>query len=255
MEGFAPECAWVTMGGSEKLEERYCIRPTSETLFCEHYANIIHSHRDLPKLYNQWCSVLRWGKDLPPPSCATGSSCGRRATPCTPPPRRPSRRPSVCSTSTPTSARTTLAMPVVKGRKTDKEKFSGAEATYTVECMMHDKKALQAGTSHYFGDGSRQGPLTSPSPARTTSPTTPSRPPGGVSTRLIGGVIMTHGDNNGLVLPPRIAPTQGHHHPRGPAQGGRHRGQPGRHGPPEGRWHPGEDGRVRPVRRLEVCRV
>ena len=110
VEGFAPECAWVTMGGSEKLEERYCIRPTSETLFCEHYANIIHSHRDLPKLYNQWCSVLRWRRP-PAPSSATGSSCGRRATPCTPPPRRPSPRPSACSTSTPISARTTWPCP------------------------------------------------------------------------------------------------------------------------------------------------
>ena len=164
MEGFAPECAWVTYGGSEKLEERYCIRPTSETLFCEHYKNIIHSHRDLPKLYNQWCSVLRWEKTS-----------------------RPFEETMRMLNIYADFMENVLAMPVVKGRKTDKEKFNGAEETYTVECMMHDRKALQAGTT---GKPSRRapattsataspGPLTSPSPARTTSFTTPTRPPGG----------------------------------------------------------------------------
>ncbi len=175
VEGFAPECAWVTVGGSEKLEDRCAIRPTSETLFCEHYANIIHSWRDLPKLYNQWCSVLRWEKTS-----------------------RPFLR-----------HREFLwqAMPVIKGRKTDKEKFNGAEETYTVECMMHDHKALQAGTSHYFGDGFAKA-FDITFTGKDNQPHYPHQTSWGVSTRMIGGIIMTHGDDNGLVLPPRIAPTQ-----------------------------------------------
>ena len=206
VEGFAPECAWVTYGGSEKLEERYCIRPTSETLFCEHYANIIHSHRDLPKLYNQWCSVLRWEKTSRPflrhreflwqeghTMHATAEEAMEETL------RMFNIYADFCENY--------LAMPVVKGRKTDKEKFSGAEATYTVECMMHDKKALQAGTSHYFGDGfARAFGITFA--GKDNQPHNPFQTSWGVSTRLIGGVIMTHGDNNGLVLPPRIAPTQ-----------------------------------------------
>ncbi len=206
VEGFAPECAWVTMGGSEKLEERYCIRPTSETLFCEHYANIIHSHRDLPKLYNQWCSVLRWEKTSRPflrhreflwQEGHTMHATAEEAIAETE--RMFNIYADFCENY--------LAMPVVKGRKTDKEKFSGAEATYTVECMMHDKKALQAGTSHYFGDGfARAFDITFA--GKDNQPHHPFQTSWGVSTRLIGGVIMTHGDNNGLVLPPRIAPTQ-----------------------------------------------
>ena len=206
VEGFAPECAWVTMGGSEKLEERYCIRPTSETLFCEHYANIIHSHRDLPKLYNQWCSVLRWEKTSRPflrhreflwQEGHTMHATAEEAIAETE--RMFNIYADFCENY--------LAMPVVKGRKTDKEKFSGAEATYTVECMMHDKKALQAGTSHYFGDGfARAFDITFA--GKDNQPHHPFQTSWGVSTRMIGGIIMTHGDNNGLVLPPRIAPIQ-----------------------------------------------
>ena len=206
VEGFAPECAWVTMGGSEKLEERYCIRPTSETLFCEHYANIIHSHRDLPKLYNQWCSVLRWEKTSRPflrhreflwQEGHTMHATAEEAIAETE--RMFNIYADFCENY--------LAMPVVKGRKTDKEKFSGAEATYTVECMMHDKKALQAGTSHYFGDGfARAFDITFA--GKDNQPHHPFQTSWGVSTRLIGGVIMTHGDNNGLVLPPAVAPIQ-----------------------------------------------
>ena len=177
VEGFAPECAWVTVGGSEKLEDRCAIRPTSETLFCEHYANIIHSWRDLPKLYNQWCSVLRWEKTS-----------------------RPFLRHRDFMENV-------LAMPVIKGRKTDKEKFNGAEETYTVECMMHDHKALQAGTSHYFGDGFAKA-FDITFTGKDNQPHYPHQTSWGVSTRMIGGIIMTHGDDNGLVLPPRIAPTQ-----------------------------------------------
>ena len=206
VEGFAPECAWVTMGGSEELEERYCIRPTSETLFCEHFKNVIHSHRDLPKLYNQWCSVLRWEKTSRPflrhreflwQEGHTMHATAEEA-------REETQRMLNIYAD---FMENVLAMPVVKGRKTDKEKFNGAEETYTVECMMHDKKALQGGTSHYFGDGfARAFDITFA--GKDNQPHFPHQTSWGVSTRLIGGIIMTHGDNNGLVLPPRIAPTQ-----------------------------------------------
>ena len=207
VEGFAPECAWVTMGGSEKLEERYCIRPTSETLFCEHYANIIHSHRDLPKLYNQWCSVLRWEKTSRPflrhreflwQEGHTMHATAEEAIAETE--RMFNIYADFCENY--------LAMPVVKGRKDrQRRKFSGAEATYTVECMMHDRRPSRPAPPTTSATAS-PAPSTSPSPARTTSPHHPFQTSWGVSTRLIGGVIMTHGDNNGLVLPPRIAPTQ-----------------------------------------------
>ena len=206
VEGFAPECAWVTMGGSEKLEERYCIRPTSETLFCEHYKNIIHSHRDLPKLYNQWCSVLRWEKTSRPflrhREFLWQEGHTMHAT------EEEARQETMQMLNIYADfMENVLAMPVVRGRKTDKEKFNGAEETYTVECMMHDKKALQAGTSHYFGDGfARAFDITFT--GKDNHPHYPHQTSWGVSTRMIGGIIMTHGDNNGLVLPPRIAPIQ-----------------------------------------------
>ncbi len=206
VEGFAPECAWVTYGGSDKLEERYCIRPTSETLFCEHFKNIIHSHRDLPKLYNQWCSVLRWEKTSRPFLRHREFLWQEGHT--------------MHATEEEARAEThqmlniyadflenVLAMPVLKGQKTDKEKFNGAEETYTVECMMHDKKALQSGTSHYFGDGFAKA-FDITFTGKDNQPHYPHQTSWGVSTRMIGGIIMTHGDNNGLVLPPRIAPTQ-----------------------------------------------
>ena len=206
VEGFAPECAWVTMGGSDKLEERYCIRPTSETLFCEHYKNIIQSHRDLPKMYNQWCSVLRWEKTSRPflrhreflwQEGHTMHATAEEAEAFTQ--RILNLYADFCED--------VLAMPVTRGQKTEKEKFNGAEATYTIECMMHDRKALQAGTSHYFGDGFAKAfdiTFTDQNNQRVN----PHQTSWGVSTRLIGGIIMTHGDNNGLVLPPKIAPIQ-----------------------------------------------
>ena len=206
VEGFAPECAWVTMGGSEKLEERYCIRPTSETLFCEHYKNIIHSWRDLPKLYNQWCSVLRWEKTSRPflrhreflwQEGHTMHATAEEA-------REETQRMLNIYAD---FLENVLARPVVKGQKTDKEKFNGAEETYTVECMMHDKKALQAGTSHYFGDGFAKA-FDITFTGKDNQLHHPHQTSWGVSTRMIGGIIMTHGDNNGLVLPPRIAPIQ-----------------------------------------------
>ena len=206
VEGFAPECAWVTYGGSDKLDERMCVRPTSETLFCEHYAHIIHSHRDLPKLYNQWCSVLRWEKSSRPflrhreflwQEGHTMHATAEEAIAETE--RMLNIYADFCENY--------LAMPVVKGRKTEKEKFSGAEATYAVECMMHDRKALQAGTSHYFGDGFTKA-FDITFAGKDNLPHHPFQTSWGVSTRLIGGVIMTHGDNSGLVLPPKIAPIQ-----------------------------------------------
>ena len=206
VEGFAPECAWVCIGGSERLEERLAVRPTSETLFCEHYAHIIHSWRDLPKLYNQWCSVLRWEKTSRPflrhreflwqeghTMHATAQEAREETM------RMLNVYADFCEN--------VLAMPVIKGRKTEKEKFNGAEETYTVECMMHDRKALQAGTSHYFGDGfARAFDITFTD--QNNQQVNPHQTSWGVSTRLIGGIIMTHGDDNGLVLPPRIAPIQ-----------------------------------------------
>jgi len=206
VEGFAPEVAWVTYGGSEELTERLCIRPTSETLFCDHYSRIIHSWRDLPKLYNQWCSVLRWEKQTRPFLRHREFLWQEGHT--------------VHATEAEARAETLqmldiyadvaenyLAMPVIKGQKTEKEKFAGAMDTYSIECMMHDTKALQAGTSHYFGDGfAKAFDITftdKDNKIRHCHQTS-----WGVSTRLIGGLIMTHGDNSGLVIPPKIAPTQ-----------------------------------------------
>ena len=206
VEGFAPEVAWVTQGGLETLQERLAVRPTSETLFCELYSKILQSHRDLPKVYNQWCSVVRWEKTTRPFLRSSEFLWQEGHT--------------VHATAEEAEARTVqmlnlyadfcekyLAIPMVKGRKTDKEKFAGAEATYTIEALMHDGKALQSGTSHNFGDGfakafgiqytDKENKLQY---CHETS--------WGVSTRLIGAIIMVHGDDSGLVLPPRIAPTQ-----------------------------------------------
>ncbi|MEG0972577.1 MAG: proline--tRNA ligase [Lachnospiraceae bacterium] len=206
VEGFAPEVAWVTHGGSELLQERLCIRPTSETLFCDFYAGDIHSYRDLPRVYNQWCSVVRWEKTTRPflrsreflwqeghTAHATAEEAQKRTI------QMLNLYANFCEE--------VLAMPVMLGQKTDREKFAGAEATYTVEAMMHDGKALQSGTSHNFGDGfakafgiqytDRENRLQY---VHQTS--------WGMSTRLIGAIIMVHGDDSGLVLPPKIAPVQ-----------------------------------------------
>ena len=206
VSGFAPECAWVTHGGSEKLEERLCIRPTSETLFCDHWSHIVHSWRDLPLLYNQWCSVLRWEKTSRPflrhREFLWQEGHTLHATP----------EEAIAETEQQLETyanlcENILAMPVIRGQKTDKEKFAGAERTYTIECMMHDRKALQAGTSHYFGDGFPTA-FDITFTDKNNQQTHPFETSWGLSTRIIGGIIMTHGDNNGLVLPPRIAPIQ-----------------------------------------------
>ncbi len=206
VEGFAPEVAWVTHGGNEKLAERLCVRPTSETLFCEHYAHIINSYRDLPKLYNQWCSVLRWEKTTRPFLRTMEFLWQEGHT------MHETAEEAVAETEQMLNiyaqlCEDALAIPVVKGKKTDKEKFAGAQATYTIEAMMHDGKSLQAGTSHYFGDGFAKA-FDIQFTGRDNKLQYPHQTSWGVSTRLIGGIIMTHGDDNGLVLPPRIAPIQ-----------------------------------------------
>ena len=206
VEGFAPEVAWVTHGGSEKLEERLCVRPTSETLFCEHYANIVHSWRDLPKLYNQWVSVVRWEKTTRPflrsreflwQEGHTIHATAEEAIEETE--RMLGVYADFCEDA--------LAMPVLRGRKTESDKFAGAVATYAIEALMHDGKALQAGTSHYFGDGFAKA-FGIQYTDKTNTLQYPHQTSWGVTTRLIGAVIMTHGDDNGLVLPPAVAPVQ-----------------------------------------------
>ena len=206
VEGFAPEVAWVTHGGDEKLAERLCVRPTSETLFCEHYANIIKSYRDLPKVYNQWCSVVRWEKTTRPFLRSReflwqeGHTMHRTA-------EEAEERTVQMLNVYADFFEKDLGIPVVKGQKTDKEKFAGAEATYTVEALMHDGKALQGGTSHNFGNGFAKAFgiqfLDSDNQLKYAYETS-----WGVSTRIIGGIIMTHGDDSGLVLPPSVAPIQ-----------------------------------------------
>lgn len=206
VEGFAPECAWVTTGGTEPLEERLCIRPTSETLFCDLYSKIVQSYRDLPKVYNQWCSVLRWEKTTRPflrhmeflwqeghTAHATAQEAEERTI------QMLNVYADFCEE--------VLAIPMIKGRKTDKEKFAGAEATYTIEALMHDGKALQSGTSHNFGDGFAKAYeiqyTDKDNQLKYVHQTS-----WGMSTRIIGAIIMVHGDDSGLVLPPKIAPTQ-----------------------------------------------
>ena len=206
VEGFAPECAWVTMGGSEELPERLCVRPTSETLFCQHWSHIVHSWRDLPCLYNQWCSVMRWEKTTRP--FLRGREFlwqeGHTLHATEAEARKETLQMLEIYAET---CEQELAMPVIRGNKTDKEKFAGAVNTYTIECMMHDRKALQSGTSHYFGDGfARAFDITYTD--KNNQQAYPHQTSWGMSTRVIGGLIMTHGDNSGLVLPPHIAPIQ-----------------------------------------------
>ena len=204
--GFAPEVAWVTKGGNEDLEEKCCIRPTSETLFCDVWQKQVKSYRDLPLIWNQWCSVLRWEKTTRPFLRSREFLWQEGHT--------------LHATHEEAEKRTKqmfqvyydfvtkdLAIPLVCGKKTESEKFAGAEDTYTIEAMMHDGKSLQSGTSHFFGSGfpdsfnikylDKENKLHS---CYETS--------WGLSTRIIGAIIMVHGDDDGLVLPPRIAPTQ-----------------------------------------------
>ena len=206
VEGFAPECAWVTMGGNEKLEERLCVRPTSETLFCEHFKNIVHSYRDLPKLYNQWVSVVRWEKTTRPFLRSReflwqeGHTLHANADEAI---EETERMLNIYADF----CEKYLAIPVIKGMKTESDKFAGAERTYCIEALMHDGKALQAGTSHYFGDGFAKA-FEIQYLDKENKLLYPHQTSWGMTTRLIGAIIMTHGDNNGLVLPPAVAPIQ-----------------------------------------------
>ena len=206
VEGFAPEAAWVTMGGSEKLEERMALRPTSETMFCDHWSHVLHSYRELPMLYNQWCSVVRWEKTTRP-FLRTREFWWQEGHTIHETAEEAIAETEMILNIYADLCRDKLAMPVVRGRKTDKEKFAGAEATYTIESMMKDRKALQAGTSHYFGDKfSRAYDVAFT--GRDNTLQYPFQTSWGVTTRLVGAIIMTHGDNHGLVLPPAIAPIQ-----------------------------------------------
>ena len=206
VEGFAPECAIVTRGGQNELEDPLIIRPTSETLFSEHYAKIVKSYRDLPKKYNQWCSVVRWEKTTRP--FLRGSEFlwqeGHTVHASEEEARAETLQMRDIYVET---CRDLLAIPVITGRKTEKEKFAGAEETYTIEALMHDGKVLQSGTSHYFGQGFAKAFdikfLDKDGKQKYIYQTS-----WGVSTRLLGAIIMVHGDDNGLVLPPRVAPTQ-----------------------------------------------
>ena len=206
VEGFAPEVAWVTYGGAQELEERMCVRPTSETLFSDFYAKDVHSYRDLPKVYNQWCSVLRWEKTTRPFLRSREFLWQEGHT--------------VHASAEEAEARTIqmlnvyadfseqfLAIPVVRGKKTDKEKFAGAVATYTIEALMHDGKALQCGTSHNFGDGFARA-FEIQYVDKDNSPKYCHQTSWGMTTRMIGAIIMVHGDNSGLKLPPLVAPVQ-----------------------------------------------
>ena len=206
VEGFAPEVAWVTHGGLNPLQERLCVRPTSETLFCDFYKNDIQSYRDLPKVYNQWCSVVRWEKETRPflrsreflwqeghTAHATAEDAEDRTI------QMLNVYADFCEN--------VLAIPVIKGRKTEKEKFAGAEATYTIEALMHDGKALQSGTSHNFGDGFAKA-FEIQFTDKDNSLKHVHQTSWGMSTRIIGAIIMVHGDNSGLVLPPKVAPVQ-----------------------------------------------
>lgn len=206
VEGFAPEVAWVTHGGLEPLQERLCVRPTSETLFCDFYSRDIQSYRDLPKLYNQWCSVVRWEKTTRPflrsreflwqeghTAHATAQEAEERTE------QMLHLYADFCEE--------VLAMPVIRGQKTDKEKFAGAEATYTIEALMHDGKALQSGTSHNFGSGFAKAFDIQYSDKENKLQYV-HQTSWGMTTRMIGAIIMVHGDDSGLVLPPRIAPIQ-----------------------------------------------
>ena len=206
VEGFAPEVAWVTYGGLQKLQERLCVRPTSETLFCDFYKNDIQSYRDLPKVYNQWCNVVRWEKETRPflrsreflwQEGHTAHATAEEA----------EERTIQMLNEYADFAEQVLAIPVIKGRKTEKEKFAGAEATYTIEALMHDGKALQSGTSHNFGDGFAKA-FGIQFTDKDNKLKYVHQTSWGVTTRLIGALIMVHGDNSGLVLPPKVAPTQ-----------------------------------------------
>lgn len=206
VEGFAPEVAWVTHGGIEELDERLCVRPTSEVLFCDHYKKIIKSYRDLPKLYNQWCTIVRWEKTTRPFLRSREILWQEGHT------MHATKEEAIAETLKMLHVyedfqKNYLAIPVIVGKKTEKEKFAGAEATYSLEAMMYDGVALQNGTSHFFGDNfAKAFGITYLD--KDNKLVTPFQTSWGVTTRMIGALIMVHGDDRGLVIPPNIAPTK-----------------------------------------------
>ncbi|EHI55570.1 prolyl-tRNA synthetase [Johnsonella ignava ATCC 51276] len=206
VEGFAPEVAWVTHGGMEPLAERMCVRPTSETLFCDYYNKIVQSYRDLPQVLNQWCSVVRWEKTTRPflrsreflwqeghTAHATQEEAQERTI------QMLNVYADFCEEC--------LAIPVIRGQKTEKERFAGAKDTYTIESLMHDGKALQSGTSHNFGDGFARA-FKIQYTDKDNKLKYVHQTSWGFTTRMVGGIIMVHGDNSGLKLPPAVAPVQ-----------------------------------------------
>ncbi len=206
VEGFAPEVAWVTHGGEKQLEERLCIRPTSETMFCDYYKDHVRSYRDLPKLYNQWCNVLRWEKETRPFLRSREFLWQEGHT------IHATKEEAVKETDQMMEVyrwfhHDILAIPSITGKKTEKEKFAGAEYTLTNEALMYNGVALQAGTSHYFGQKFSEAYdvkfLNKENKQEYVYQTS-----WGTTTRMIGGLIMVHGDDYGLVLPPNIAPKQ-----------------------------------------------
>ncbi len=206
VEGFAPEVAWVTRGGKEELEEKMIVRPTSEVLFCDHFKKIIKSYRDLPLLYNQWCTIVRWEKETRPFLRSREILWQEGHT------MHATKEEAMEETLRMLNVykdlqENYLALPVIVGKKTEKEKFAGAEASYTIEAMMYDGIALQNGTSHYFGDGFAKA-FHIQFLNKDNELETPYQTSWGVTTRMIGSIIMVHGDDRGLVLPPRIAPVK-----------------------------------------------
>ena len=207
VEGFAPECAMITKGGFDELEEPLIVRPTSETLFCEYYAKAVRSYRDLPKLYNQWCSVVRWEKTTRP--FLRGSEFLWQEGHTVHATEEEARKETlyILYEVYNKTARDLLAIPMITGQKTEREKFAGAVDTYTMEALMHDGKALQSGTTHYFGTGFAEA-FGMQFQDKDNTLKYMHQTSWGASTRLLGAIIMVHGDDNGLVLPPRVAPTQ-----------------------------------------------
>ena len=204
IEGFAPEVAWVTHGGNKKLEERLCVRPTSEVLFCDYYKDAIKSYRDLPKLYNQWCSVVRWEKETRP-YLRTREFLWQEGHTMHATAEEAMKETDQMLEVYREVLEDYLAMPVIRGRKTESEKFAGADYTLTAEAMMYNGVALQSATSHYFGNGFAKA-FDVKFVNKNNEEEYCYQTSWGLSTRSIGGLIMCHGDDNGLVLPPRIAP-------------------------------------------------
>ena len=206
VQGFAPEVAWVTAGGTEPLTERLCVRPTSETVFSDFYKDDVHSWRDLPRLYNQWCSVVRWEKETRP-FLRSREFLWQEGHTIHATKEEAEERTQMMLNVYADFLAEDMAIPTIKGQKTEKEKFAGAAATYTVEALMHDGRALQSGTSHFFGQKFAEAyeiTFTDKSNQQQYVWQTS----WGLSTRVIGALIMVHGDDRGLVIPPKMAPTQ-----------------------------------------------